>query len=187
MNFLDDAAMNPATQKLRPAPHKTGQRFNVLSPGGSERCNAVLGKIFAIIKCSGIAKVSRRNQLCRKPKPLPITKQPHRSSFFAVRTFLLINADANSEMTCHWLIAGSDLFSFDVEALPQTSNSVLAQISFCSDVRCDQTFVIPEFRDVVAATAAAASSLAAKGSGNKNRGQPKHDRNFGSAAQKIYC
>ena len=187
MNFLDDAAMNPATPKLRPAPHKTGQRFNVLSLGGSERCNAVLGKIFAIIKCSGIAKVSRRNQLCRKPKPLPITKQPHRSSFFAVRTFLLINADANSEMTCRWLIAGSDLFSFDVEALPQTSNSVIAQISFGSDVRRDQNFVIPELHVVGAASAARVPHLDAKGSGNKNRGQPKHDRNFGSAAQKIYC
>src|SRR2546427_731946 len=117
MNFLDAAAMNAATPNFRPAPHKTGQRFNVLSLCGSERCDAMLGKIFAIIKCSGIAKVSRRNQLCRKPEPLPITKQPHRSSFFAVRTFLLINADANSEMSCRWLIAGSDLFSFDVRGV----------------------------------------------------------------------
>src|SRR6266699_1555680 len=177
MNFLDDAAMNPATPKLRPAPHKTGQRFNVLSLGGSERCNAVLGKIFAIIKCSGIAKVSRRNQLCRKPEPLPITKHPHRSSFFAVRTFLLINADANSEMSCRWLIAGSDLFIFGVDLVPQTANSVIAQISF----------VIPEVHVVGAASAARVPHLDAKGSRNKNRGQPKHDRNFGSAAQKIYC
>lgn len=90
-------------------------------------------------------------------------------------------------MTCHWLIAGSDLFSFDVEALPQTSNSVIAQISFGSDVRRDQNFVIPELHVVGAASAARVPHLDAKGSGNKNRGQPKHDRNFGSAAQKIYC
>src|SRR2546422_982017 len=104
MNFLDDAAMNPATPKLRPAPHKTGQRFNVLSLGGSERCNAVLG-----------------------------------------------------------------------------------QISFGSDVRRDQNFVIPELHVVGAASAARVPHLDAKGSGDKNRGQSKHDRNFGSAAQKIYC
>jgi len=65
-------------------------------------------------------------------------------------------------MSCHWLIAGSDLFSFDVEALPETSNSVLAQISFGSDVRGDQNFVIPELGDVVAATAAQVSYLKAE-------------------------
>src|SRR5437588_9405560 len=173
MNFLDDAAMNPATPKLRPAPHETGQRFNVLSLCGSERCNAVLGKIFAIIKCSGIAKVSRRNQLCRKPEPHPITKQPHRRSFFAAHTFLLIDVDSNPAMSCHRLIAGSDLLSFDVEALPQSSSSVLAQISFGNDVRCDQDFVIPELHVVGAASAARVPHLDAKCSGNKNRGQPK--------------
>src|SRR5438552_8367156 len=187
MNFLDDAAMNPATPKLRTAPHKTGQGFDALIFCGGERCNATLGKIFAIVECSGIAKVSRRNQLCRKPKPLPITKQPHRRSFFAVRTFLLINAYANSAMSCHWLIAGSDLLSFDVEALPETSNSVIVLISLGSDVRCDQTFVIIELHVVGATSAARVPHLDAKGSRNKNRGQPKHDRNFGSAAQKIYC
>jgi len=70
MNFRGDATMNPATPKLPTAPHKTGQGLNVLSFYGSERCNAMLGKIFARIKCSGIAKVSRRDQLCRKPEPL---------------------------------------------------------------------------------------------------------------------
>jgi len=90
-------------------------------------------------------------------------------------------------MSCHWLIAGSDLLSFDVEALPETSNSVLVQISFGSDVRCDQNFVIPELRDVVAATAAQVSYLEAECSGDKNRGQPKPEGNRSPAAQKIYC
>jgi hypothetical protein len=73
-------------------------------------------------------------------------------------------------MSCHWLNAGSDLLSFHIKPLSQDSSLVLAQISFSSDVRCDQNFVIPELREVGTANAARVPHLDGKCSRDKNRG-----------------
>jgi hypothetical protein len=73
-------------------------------------------------------------------------------------------------MSFHWLIADSDALSFHIKPLSQASSPVLAQISFGSDVRCDQNFVIPELREVGAASAARVPHLDGKCSRDKNRG-----------------